>query len=87
MTEVHAFPETKMKQLLFPSLLSQSTDKENTFQTAPVLSDSSSANFADNNPNAGPSAAKQHKSNVLSNPSEKARLKPMKDKKKLLKRL
>merc|ERR1712226_33324 len=87
MTEVHAFPETKMKQLLFPSLVTNTTDKENNGAASAegVLTDSSNPNLNENT--AGPSAAKQHKSTALTNPSEKARLKAIKEKKRLLKRL
>ena len=85
MTEVHAFPESKMKQLLFPNLKSNTKDKENNGRSEGVLSDQSNANLADGT--AGPSAAKQQKSTALTNPSEKARLKAMKEKKRLLKRL
>ena len=88
MTEVHAFPEAKMKQLFFPNLMAN-TDKNH----------SEGRHSNENHPlgettscidkNAGPSAAKQHKSTLSNgtNPNEKARLKAQKDKKRLLKRL
>ena len=91
MTEVHAFPEAKMKQLFFPNLMAN-TDKNSidaqrhSNENNQALGDATCC--IDNN-GAGPSAAKQHKSTLsnANNANEKARLKAQKDKKRLLKRL
>lgn len=90
MTEVHAFPEAKMKQLFFPNLMANtvknSIEAQRHSNENQALGESTCS--IDNNA-AGPSAAKQHKSTLsnASNPNEKARLKAQKDKKRLLKRL